>query len=180
MSNNMQMILGSRYFLKQFFTKTDAPLLLLKPLNEGSNYALLDYTAAVPFVAPMKFKPLAQAGQLVDQGFLQLSYFRLNEQEAPVFVAKAKKLFEHRERLRGNQALYLFKTDAKAPEYVLLSQWEKTLDLFASKKTPLMAPILDFTQRAAKGLGYHEAYYQIVSPDAEDEPDDQSQLVGES
>ncbi|MCI1985689.1 MAG: hypothetical protein LKJ69_00185 [Lactobacillus sp.] len=181
MSNHMQMILGSHYFLKRFFTETTAPLLLLKPLNEGSNYALLDPTAAVPFVAPMRFETLAQAGDLADQGFVQLSYFHLNDQEAPVFVAKAKRLFEHRERLQGNLSLALLITDAKAPEYVLMSQWERTLDVFASKKTPLMAPILDFAQRAAKGQGFHEAHYQIVSPEAEDDADDDStQLITES
>lgn len=167
MSNRMQMILGSQHFLKQFFNRYSTPMLLLKPLHDGQNYALIDVNASVPFVAPMRYLIQAQTAPLAAKGYVQLQYFHLTEDEAPVFIAKAKALLANQAQLQGNLSLAVLEKDAKERDYVLLSQWERTLDVFASKKTPLMAPINEFADRAAAGLGYHDANYQIVDPAAE-------------
>lgn len=168
MTNRVQMILGTKHFLKRFFKDYNTPLLMLKPLAEGQNYALMDLDATIPFVAPMRYDVLALGGQINDHGYLQLAYFHLTEDEAPVFIDQFKNLLKQRDQLQGNLALALLVKDAKARDYLVISQWERTLDVFASKSTPLWAPVNKFAERAAKGLGYHDATYQIVAP--EDEP----------
>ena len=59
-------------------------------------------------------------------------------------------------------------SDGKITEYVLMSAWERKLDVFAAKGAPMFAPILPFITRASNGLGFHEAAYQIIDPNAPD------------
>lgn len=172
MSNRMQIILGSQRFLKTFFAAHDDPMLLLKPMHKDQNYALIDINGTVPFAVPMRYWVRAQSTPLADHGFIQIQYFHLPEDVGPVFIAKAKTLIEHAGQLKGNLSLSVLEKDAKDRDYVLLSQWERTLDVFASKSTPSMLPISEFAKRAAQGQGYHDATYQIVSPDADPDADD--------
>lgn len=172
MTNRVQIVLGTKRFLKRFFNDDQTPLLLMKPLGKGQNYALLDVEAKVPFVAPMAYDALAMAGTLQNQGYIQLAYLHLTADEAPVFTDQFKALLKQRDQLQGNLALGLLVKDAKARNYLVISQWERTLDVFASKSTPLWQPINKFAERAVKGLGYHDATYQIVSPDDDNDQAD--------
>lgn len=160
-----QMILGSRSFLKTFFNRYDTPLVLLKSLQK-SNYALLDPNMALTFAAPLKYTALITHNQLPTRGYFQFLYFRLTEDDAPVFVAKAKKLISNAVQLRGSTSAGLYQADTKVIEYLLLITWDQKLDVFASKNTPLMAATLAYTPRAAQSGGFHEAIYQAVDPNA--------------
>ena len=168
MTQRVQIVLGSKRFLKRFFKEYQTPLLFMKPLAKGANYGVLDVEAKVPFVAPMAYDTLALGGTIENRGYIQLAYYHLTEDEAPVFIDQFKKLLKQRDQLQGNLALGLFVKDAKARDYLVLSQWERTLDVFASKSTPLWQPVNKFVERAAKGQGYHDANYQIIPPDDED------------
>lgn len=169
MTQRVQIVLGSKRFLKRFFKEYQTPLLFMKPLAKGANYGVLDVEAKVPFVAPMAYDTLALDGTIENRGYIQLAYYHLTEDEAPVFIDQFKKLLKQRDQLQGNLALGLFVKDAKARDYLVLSQWERTLDVFASKSTPLWQPVNKFVERAAKGQGYHDANYQIISPDDDDQ-----------
>ncbi|WP_407892901.1 antibiotic biosynthesis monooxygenase [Lacticaseibacillus sp. N501-2] len=177
MTDRVQIVLGTKRFLKTFFNSEQTPLLLMKPLAKGQNYGLLDVHGQVRFAAPMVYDPLAMGGDIQDQGFIQLAYFRLTDDEAPVFIDQFKALLKQREQLQGNLALGLLVKKAKERDYLVISQWERTLDVFASKSTPLWQPVNKFAERAAKGLGYHDANYQVISPNAPDTDDEQAQAA---
>ncbi|WP_179395136.1 hypothetical protein [Lacticaseibacillus absianus] len=166
MTQKIQMVLGTKYYLKQIIAKHPVPIRLLEGLVKGQNAALLDPTGVIPFVAPMRGTVLAHNGELPETGYMHFMYFKLSKDDAPIFADKAKALVDQADRLSGEQGMWLMQTDSKVIEYVLMSAWSRKLDVFAAKGAPLFAPILPFIDRASQGLGFHEAAYQIVDPNA--------------
>ncbi|WP_056951366.1 hypothetical protein [Lacticaseibacillus nasuensis] len=168
-----QMILGSKHFLRHYFTDYDTPLVLLKSLEKGRNYALLDLAAAIPFVAPMAYTQVAGAQPIPTSGFFNLMYFGVSDADEPVFVAKVRRLIDHHAQLRGCTSITLFKANTKEIEYLLLTSWEKKLDVFASRHMPLVTPVMAYMDRAAAAGGYHEAIYTAVAPNTDNDDDDE-------
>lgn len=162
----IQMIFGSLPFLKSYQTKAKRPLLLLQPLT-GGNFALLDPTGRQKFALPQRHLVLAANGALQPQGFVQLRYFELKPEEAPVFVDAAKRIVERQATITSNNYAAVLQTTKRAAAYVLLTQWRTTTAEGAARKTPAFEALIPFVHRATKGAGYHEAGYQVVTPHQE-------------
>ncbi|WP_262314873.1 antibiotic biosynthesis monooxygenase [Lacticaseibacillus parakribbianus] len=166
MTNKVQMTLGTRYYLKRLLRQNPQHMLLLDGLVQGQSGALLDPSGTAHFAAPMRGTVLARQGALPETGYVHVAYFRLSKDDAPIFAAEARKLVEQSDRLSGLEGMWLLQTQSKILEFVLLSAWQRRLDVFAAKGTPLYAPLTPFIKLAGQGLGYHEAAYRISDPNA--------------
>lgn len=165
MQTFIQMIFGSLSFLKTYQARAAHPLLLMRPLTGGS-YALLDPSGHQKFALPQRYQVLAANGAIQPTGLVQLRYFQLTPEEAPVFIDAAKTVVAH-QPTRTNNAYASVMVATKTHELILMTQWQTTTAKSAAQATPAFAAIDQFAHRAAKGAGYHEAYYQIEHPDAD-------------
>lgn len=167
----VKMILGSKSFLKHYFNEYDTPLVLLKSLVKGHNYALLDQAGAIPFVDPLTYDVIAQAKPMPQRGVFQFMHFRLTAHDAPLMADKAKRLIANSAQLKGLQSMALWRTQGDVIEYVLATCWQTQLDVFSSKRTPLVTPVLSYVDIAANEGGYYDRTYQAIDPNADDDED---------
>ncbi|WP_203624051.1 MULTISPECIES: antibiotic biosynthesis monooxygenase [unclassified Lacticaseibacillus] len=164
MTKTMQLVLGSKTYMQTIVKRATTPVRLLKDAEKDRDFATLDLTGAVPFVAPLKGTILAHYGAVPEVGYVYMMYFKLTDEEAKVFEQKAQTLTLEADRLDGCEAMVLMRTDNPQREYLLLSAWATKLAVFTAKNTPLFAPVMVFTKRAQESYGYHQAFYTIADP----------------
>lgn len=165
MTQTMQLVLGSQTYMQQFAKQATTPTRLLKDVEKDRDFALLDLKGAIPFVSPVRGTVLAHYGTVPAYGYIALMYFKLGKDEAGVFVSQMTEFTDQADRLEGCDAMVLMETDNPHLEYLLLSAWNRKLDVYTAQNTPLYAPVRTFAQRAQAGFGYHRAIYTIVDPD---------------
>ncbi|WP_203626856.1 hypothetical protein [Lacticaseibacillus mingshuiensis] len=166
MSHQMQMVLGTTYFLKQLYQKAPESLRLAEGMIQGQSSLLLDPTGSVPFEAPLRYQIRDHYQEVPQDGYLYLMYFRLNEDESSVFESQVKRLLDEADRIAGLQSMHLLKLASKHIEFVVMSTWHDKLDPYTNRSLPMVEPLRAFKHRAAAGEGYHESEYHFTTPDA--------------
>ncbi|MFD1393682.1 hypothetical protein ACFQ3L_08910 [Lacticaseibacillus jixianensis] len=170
MTKKMQLVLGSKTYMQAIVKQASTPVRLLKDAEKDRDFATLDLTGAIKFIAPVKGTVLANYGTVPPAGYVYLMYFKLTDEEAKVFEKQAETLVEEADRLGGCEAMTLMRTDNPQCEYLLLSAWSGKLDVYTAKNTPLFASVMLFTKRAQQSYGFHQAFYTIADPFHPDHP----------
>lgn len=164
MTRKMQLVLGSKTYMQMIVKRATTPVRLLKDAEKDRDFATLDLTGEIAFVAPLIGTVIAHYGTVPQTGYVYMMYFKLSDEEAKVFEQKAQTLVAEADRLNACEAMVLMRTDNPQREYLLLSAWAAKLAVFTAKRTPLFAPVMVFTKRAQQSFGYHQAFYTIVDP----------------